>query len=226
MTPRISEAAIRRLPGYYRHLKELERSGVESVSSAELGERLKQNPSQIRQDINSVGGIGRQGYGYPVSALRARIGEILGVDQPHRAIILGAGSIGTAVARYKGFADCGFLMQALFDVAEEKIGSVVEGLPVLPLDALAGWLAENPVEIAVIAVPAQEAAGLLEPLARCGVRAVWNFAPIDLQLYTDTMAVVNVHLCDSLQVLSYKLKLLGETSGAGEEADASALAGG
>ena len=94
----VSEAVIRRLPGYYRHLRELEAEGVTQISSKDLGERMRQTPSQIRQDINCFGGFGRQGYGYSVSELKQEIGHVLGLDREHTMIIVGAGSIGSAVA--------------------------------------------------------------------------------------------------------------------------------
>ena len=94
MAGHVSDAVIRRLPGYYRHLRELESAGVEQISSQELGERMHLTPSQIRQDINCFGGFGRQGYGYKVSDLKMHIGEILGLDREHTEIIVGAGNIG------------------------------------------------------------------------------------------------------------------------------------
>ena len=201
----VSEAVIRRLPGYYRHLRELEAAGVVQISSKELGERMHQTPSQIRQDFNCFGGFGRQGYGYKVSELKAHIGEILGLDQPHRMIIIGAGSIGSAVARYPSFAREGFRILALFDVDPAKTGTLAEGLPILPMDTLEDYLATHEVDIAVLAVPVEQAQAVLARLERCGVRAVWNFAPLDLQYETRQMIVQNVHLSDSLQVLTYRM---------------------
>ena len=118
MAGRVSDAVIRRLPGFYRHLRELEAAGITSISSQELGERMHLTPSQIRQDINCFGGFGRQGYGYKVTELKGHIGEILGLDQQHRLIILGAGNIGCAVAEYPTFSREGFKTVALFDTQE------------------------------------------------------------------------------------------------------------
>lgn len=204
MAGRVSEAVIRRLPGYYRHLRELEAAGVHQISSQELGARMQQTPSQIRQDINCFGGFGRQGYGYNVSELKERIGEILGLDKKHRMVILGAGSIGSAVARYPSFSREGFETLAMFDVAENKVGTEQDGVLVKHMDELEAFLREHPVEIAVIALPAAAAQRTLDRLDQCGVRAVWNFAPTDLK-HPEHMTVVNVHLSDSLQILSYKM---------------------
>lgn len=204
MAGHVSEAVIRRLPGYYRHLRELEAAGVQQISSQELGKRMQQTPSQIRQDINCFGGFGRQGYGYKVSELKERIGEILGLDRPHRLIILGAGSIGRAVARYPTFFREGFVVTAMFDNDPGKIGGKLGDAPILPIDDLEDYLACEIVDIAVLAVPASAAQEMLNRLDKCGVNAVWNFAPTDLN-HPARMLVVNVHLSDSLQILSYKM---------------------
>ena len=205
----VSDAVIRRLPGYYRHLRELEAAGVTSISSQELGKRMQLTASQIRQDINCFGGFGRQGYGYNVSELKGHIGEILGLDRLHRMIILGAGSIGTAVAHYPTFSREGFKTIAMFDVATDKIGTRMNDIPVLPMEELEKFLSENHVDIAVLALPAAYAQETMNRLYEGGVRAVWNFAPTDLN-HPEDMIAVNVHLSDSLQILSYRIAHRGE----------------
>lgn len=200
----VSDAVIRRLPGYYRHLRELEAAGVTQISSQELGRRMQLTPSQIRQDINCFGGFGRQGYGYHVGELKDHIGEILGLDRQHQLIILGAGSIGTAVAHYPTFSREGFCTAAMFDVAADKIGTRMNDVPVLDMSTLESYLQENQVDIAVLALPAAAAQESIDRLYAGGVRAVWNFAPTDLT-HPNDMIVVNVHLSDSLQILSYRI---------------------
>lgn len=204
MAGRVSDAVIRRLPGYYRHLRELEAAGVMSISSQELGERMNLTPSQIRQDINCFGGFGRQGYGYRVSELKEHIAEILGLDQEHRLIILGAGNIGCAVAQYPTFSREGFKTVALFDTSENKVGRSLGDIPVLHMDTLERFVGENVVDIAVLALPKRNAQEALNRLYQAGVRAIWNFAPTDLD-HPEDMLVVNVHLSDSLQQLSYRI---------------------
>lgn len=200
----VSDAVIRRLPGYYRHLRELEAAGVTQISSQELGRRMQLTPSQIRQDINCFGGFGRQGYGYHVGELKDHIGEILGLNRQHQLIILGAGSIGTAVAHYPTFSREGFCTAAMFDVAADKIGTRMNDVPVLDMATLENYLQENQVDIAVLALPAAAAQESIDRLYAGGVRAVWNFAPTDLT-HPNDMIVVNVHLSDSLQILSYRI---------------------
>ena len=204
MAGHVSEAVIRRLPGYYRHLRELESAGVVQISSQELGERMQLTPSQIRQDINCFGGFGRQGYGYKVSELKGHIGEILGLDHPHRMVIVGAGNIGNAVAQYPTFSREGFRTLAMFDTDPSKINTQLGGIPVYDVSELEAYLKNNEVDIAVLALPACRAQETLDTVIACGVKAVWNFSPVDL-LHGDDVTVVNVHLSDTLQILSYKM---------------------
>lgn len=204
MAGHVSDAVIRRLPGYYRHLRELEAAGVTQISSQELGERMNLTPSQIRQDINCFGGFGRQGYGYRVSELKGHIGEILGLTQEHVCIIVGAGNIGCAVARYPSFSREGFRTIAMFDIDKEKVGSTLDGIPIHHMDELESFMAEEHVDIAVLALPRRAAQETLHRLYAGGVRAIWNFAPTDLN-HPEDMLVVNVHLMDSLQQLFYRM---------------------
>ena len=200
----VSDAVIRRLPGYYRHLRELEAAGVTQISSQELGRRMQLTPSQIRQDINCFGGFGRQGYGYRVSELKGHIGEILGLTQEHVCIIVGAGNIGCAVAQYPTFSREGFKTVALFDTQETKVGRSLGDIPVLHMDTLEEYVQTNVVDIAVLALPKRNAQDALDRLYKSGIRAIWNFAPADLN-HPEDMLVVNVHLSDSLQQLSYRM---------------------
>ena len=201
---RVSDAVVRRLAMYYRHLRELEKAGVVRISSQELGERMNLTASQIRQDINCFGGFGQQGYGYHVSNLKERIGEILGLNHQYHVIIIGAGNIGRAVANYAGFKKEGFNIQAMFDVSPALVGIDVHGTLVQPMDKLDQWLSAHQVDIAVLSVPSAYAQETADALVRGGVRAIWNFAPVDLTL-PDGVAVNNVHLSDSLHILSYRM---------------------
>jgi len=201
----VSEAVIRRLPGYYRHLRELEAEGVRQISSQGLGTRMGLTASQIRQDINCFGGFGRQGYGYSVPELREHIGKILGVDQVHRMLIVGAGNIGRAIARSDSFSDNGFRTVAIFDNDPHKIGLSIGNVTVSDMADLEGYLSQNSVDIAMLAVPAAKAQGVADLLYACGIRAFWNFVPLDLKLPAD-VSVVNVHIEEGLEILSFKMK--------------------
>ena len=201
---RVSDAVVRRLPMYYRHLRDLEKAGVVRISSQELGERMNLTASQIRQDINCFGGFGQQGYGYHVSNLKERIAEILGLRHDYHVIIVGAGNIGRAVANYAGFDREGFHIQAMFDVSPALVGIDVHGVLVQPMEKLEAWLEAHNVDIAVLSVPKAHAQDTADMLVQGGVRAIWNFAPVDLAL-PEGVAVNNVHLSDSLHILSYRM---------------------
>ena len=200
----VSEAVIKRLPAYYRHLKELEQEGVMQISSQGLGERMGFTASQIRQDINCFGGFGRQGYGYHVTELRMHVGHIMGVDRPHKMIIVGSGNIGTAVALADSFPRNGFETVALFDNSKSKIGTRIGELTVQDVAGLKRYLNEHSVDIAVLALPVSCAQEAANQLYEYGVRGFWNFAPVDLKLPRDA-SMVNVHLDEGLQVLSYRI---------------------
>jgi len=200
----VSEAVIKRLPAYYRHLRELEQEGVHQISSQGLGERMGFTASQIRQDINCFGGFGRQGYGYHVAELRMHIGRIMGVDQLHSMIVLGAGNIGSAVALADSFPRNGFVTTAIFDSSSRKIGAEIGTLKVQDIAGLERYLNEHTVDIAVLALPVHCAQEMADRLYGYGVRGFWNFAPLDLKLPQDA-AMVNVHLDEGLQVLSYRM---------------------
>ena len=198
-------AVVRRLPGYYRHLREMEAMGKYRTSSRELSERMKLTASQIRQDLNCFGGFGQQGYGYHVNELKLRIGEILGLTRTYQAIIIGAGNIGRAVANYPSFRREGFEICALFDESPSLIGVDVQGMSVQPVNELEEWIAAHPVDIAILAVPADSSRSMFTRLVHSGVRAVWNFTPVDLDVPAGVV-VQNVHLTDSLYTLTFRLR--------------------
>lgn len=200
----VSDAVIRRLPGYYRYLQELEEAGETQISSQELGKRMGLTASQIRQDINCFGGFGRQGYGYEISKLKGHIGEILGIDKEHKMIVIGAGNIGQAISNYANFTEEGFEIVQIFDRNDQKIGKEINGLTVKKLDDLSEFLDNNKVDIAVLSIPAKDAQSITDILVEKGIKGIWNFAPKDIKVPED-VAAVNVHLSDSLQVLSFKM---------------------
>ena len=201
---RVSGAVIRRLPGYYRYLGKLERAGAQRISSQELGEQMGLTASQIRQDINCFGGCGQQGYGYNVPELRRHIGQILGWNRDYRMVIVGAGNMGQALMSYDGFREMHFDMVAAFDSDPALIGRSVRGLVIRDVQELPQALDAQPVDIGIVAVPEAAAQAVCDQLVAGGVHAIWNFAPIDLSAGPD-VAINNVHLSDSLLVLTYAL---------------------
>ncbi len=205
----ISQAVIRRLPRYYRYLGELLEHGVERISSNDLSRRMKVTASQIRQDINNFGGFGQQGYGYNVKYLYTEIGKILGLEEDHRMIIIGAGNLGQALANYAAFEKRGFLLKGIFDVNPRLQGMTIRGVPVRMMEELGGFVKDNDVEIAALTIPKDKAVEVADLLVANGVRAIWNFAHTDLNLPEDVI-VENVHLSESLMQLSYKISRFNE----------------
>lgn len=200
----ISRAVIKRLPRYYRYLGDLLESGVERISSNELSDRMQVTASQIRQDLNNFGGFGQQGYGYNVKHLHTEIGKILGLDRTYNMIIVGAGNLGQALANYAKFERWGFQVVGIFDVNPMLDGVTVRDIPIRMASELPEFLKENEVHIATLTLPKGHAKEMADILVENGVRAIWNFAHIDLQLPEDVI-VESVHLSDSLMQLSYNM---------------------
>lgn len=200
----ISQAVIGRLPRYFRYLGELRDDGVERISSQELSKIMNVTASQIRQDFNNFGGFGQQGYGYNVEYLYKEIGKILGLNQTHRLVIVGAGHLGQALANYMNFERRGFLIRGLFDVNPELTGMQVRGMEVRPMEELESFILENNIDIGVLTIPKTGAVEVSKRLVKCGIKAIWNFAHVDLEVPAHVQ-VENVHLSDSLMKLSYNI---------------------
>ena len=201
----ISPLVIRRLPKYHRCLKELERSGVERVSSSVLAETLGFTASQVRQDFSCFGGFGQQGYGYNVVSLRQKIAEIIGVDKCRNAVLIGVGNLGHALLHNFDFKKCGFELGAAFDVSKDLIGTSINGIEVLDMKGIEEYNRENPIEVAVLTVPRQFAKETAGRLVELGVRGIWNFTNVDMNFEEKGVKVENVHFADSLKILCYEI---------------------
>ena len=205
MEKEISQAVIRRMQRYYRYLGELLEEGVERISSNDLSRRMRVTASQIRQDLNNFGGFGQQGYGYNVQFLYDEIGKILGLNETHHIIVIGAGNLGQAITNYVKFEKFGFIITALFDVNPKLKGQTVRGIPIYLMDELDQYCKEHPVDIAALTLPKEKADETAQHLVQLGVHAIWNFAHVDLDLSDNQVVVENVHLSDSLMQLSYNI---------------------
>ena len=205
----ISQAVISRLPRYFRYLGELRDEGVERISSQDLSELMKVTASQIRQDFNNFGGFGQQGYGYNVEYLYTEIGKILGLDKKHKFVIIGAGNLGQALGGYINFEKRGFIFSGIFDKNPDLIGKEVRGIKVQSMDNLDDFIKTNDIDIAVLTIPKTSAVEVAERLAKNGIKAIWNFAHVDMHLPKE-IQVENVHLSDSLMKLSYNLNRYNE----------------
>ena len=200
----ISKAVIKRLPRYYRYLGELLEDNVERISSNDLSKKMRVTASQIRQDLKNFGGFGQQGYGYNVKYLYTEIGKILGLDTVHPMIIVGAGNLGQALANYVEFEKRGFKLVGIFDVNPVLEGIAVRGIEIQMISDLPFFLKENNVEIAILTLPKNKAIDMADILIENGIKAIWNFAHVDLDT-PDGVIVENVHLSESLMTLSYNL---------------------
>ncbi len=206
----ISKAVIRRLPRYFRYLRELLAAGILRISSGELAERMHVTASQIRQDLNCFGGFGQQGYGYNVKFLYGEISKILGVDRGFNAIIVGVGNLGRALINTPMFEKRGVTLNGLFDVSEEIVGTEYGKLRVQHIDEVYDFCRNNRVDIAILTLPKTEVYRTAECLAGVGVHGFWNFsnAEVRLEKYPNVI-IENVHLGDSLMALCYSLALTG-----------------
>lgn len=201
----VSEAVIRRLPRYYRYLDDLHSKGVVRISSNSLGGRMGITASQIRQDLSCFGEFGQQGYGYNVKELRAEIGRILGVDNRHSIVVVGVGNLGHALMQNFHFADIGFSLDAAFDVSPTLIGSEINGVKVLSLDALDDYCRQHLPDVAILTVPQAVAQATMDRLVDLGVRGFWNFTNKEVSSEKEDVQVESVHFADSLLTLSYRI---------------------
>lgn len=201
----VSPAVIRRLPRYYRYLRELIRNGQSRISSGELSKMMHVTASQIRQDLNCFGGFGQQGYGYNVNFLFTKISEILGVGEGYRGIIVGAGNLGKALVRNRMFERRGVDIVAMFDIDPNVIGKEYGGTRVYDMAYLKDFCDETYVDIAVLTLPKSVADDAIPILEDAGIRGFWNFTGKELTFSEGTVCE-DVYLGDSLMTLCYELR--------------------
>lgn len=206
---KISVAVIKRLPKYYRYLELIGDKGIIRVSSQELSKITGLTASQIRQDLNHFGAFGQQGYGYNVEELKIELEKIMGVDKPYNVVIIGFGNIGSALLNYSGFKKKGFKVVGIFDNSPEIIGNKANDVVIKDVSELEEVVTREKVDIAILAIPAQE---ITDKLVACGIKGIWNFAPIDLKLPRNVV-LENVHLDGSLLTLTYYMNSLKDYPG-------------
>ena len=204
MPSNIPDIVISRLPVYLRALERLSQEGQEVTSSHELGKHLGISSAQIRKDLSHFGGFGKQGTGYKIAFLKDQLRQVLKVERDWQVALIGAGDLGSAVARYKGFAERGFHIAFVFDSAPDKVGKRVGGFVIRPVADVQRVISENGIKIAMITVPAENAQAVADTLIEAGVRAILNYAPINLNVPED----VHVQYIDPvihLQRMTYYL---------------------
>ena len=209
---KISVAVIKRLPKYYRYLELIGDKGIIRVSSQELSKITGLTASQIRQDLNHFGAFGQQGYGYNVEELKIELEKIMGVDKPYNVVIIGFGNIGSALLNYSGFKKKGFKVVGIFDNSPEIIGNKANDVVIKDVSELEEVVTREKVDIAILAIPAIPAQEITDKLVACGIKGIWNFAPIDLKL-TRNVVLENVHLDGSLLTLTYYMNSLKDYPG-------------
>jgi redox-sensing transcriptional repressor len=189
------------------------REGKLRISSSELAKIMGVTASQIRQDLNCFGGFGQQGYGYNIKFLHEKIAELLGVKEGFRAVIVGAGNLGRALAATRMFGRRGVERLALFDVDENIIGTEIYGIKVYSVKELFDFCKNQSVDIGVLTVPKEAAYEVAQTMVCAGVKGIWNFANMELKLDNRDVIVENIHLGDSLMTLCYEIKSKNEKSG-------------
>ncbi|MCD6249096.1 MAG: redox-sensing transcriptional repressor Rex [candidate division Zixibacteria bacterium] len=204
MEKRISESTIRRLSLYLRALSLLDKKGVKTISSKELASREKLTPAQVRKDLSFFGSFGTRGLGYPVSELRSEIAGILGINRIWKVALFGVGNIGSAMVSYKEFARQGFQIVKLFDNDQRKIGSNHKGIIVSDVSNLEPEIKEAGIEIAIIGVPATVAQYIVDDIVAAGIKAILNFAPINLKVPSDVY-LRNENMSMELEYLSFAM---------------------
>jgi len=201
---KISESTIRRLSLYYRTLSILEKENHETISSKELARREKLTPAQVRKDLSFFGSFGTRGLGYPVSELKTRIARILGIDRQWNVAMIGVGNIGSSLVSYKEFQKQGFIIKVIFDNDQRKIGSNHKGLIVSDIKDMRRLLREHNIEMVILAVPAIVAQYIVDEVVAAGIKAILNFAPINL-VVPDDIFLRNENMAMELEYLSFAM---------------------
>ncbi|MBO5912572.1 MAG: redox-sensing transcriptional repressor Rex [Clostridia bacterium] len=201
----VSSSVIKRLPRYHRFLGDLRSKGLDRISSKELSNLMGLTASQIRQDLNCFGEFGQQGYGYNIELLQKEIGKILGLTHLKKAILIGAGHMGKALAMHFDMTTKGFNLIGIFDKKPSLSGQTVQNLPIHNMDRLDEFCRENKPDMAILCIPRSEAHGVAEVLSGLGIKGIWNFSHYDLSVEFPHICVENVHLSDSLMTLCYNI---------------------
>lgn len=198
----IPGATANRLGLYLRELQHFFRAGTETIKSNALGNRLGLSDSQIRRDLALFGEFGKRGVGYNVAGLVGALRRALGTDGKWNTILIGLGNLGSALVRYRGFEQQGFVLQAIFEENPDKVGNQIGGVSVYSIDELEKRVPMLDIQMAILAVPAEPAPAIAQRLANLGVAGILNFAPVSLPM-NETMCTVDVDLAIELQRLAF-----------------------
>ena len=196
----ISDAVIRRLPRYRRYLKKLKDQGIQRISSKELGNIMDVTASQIRQDLNHLGGFGQQGYGYGVEDLREKLEEIMGLDRKYNVGVVGCGHLGQAIVHYLQNNETCYNIAALCDNRPELAGTELFGIKVQDKNSFRETMKKG-MDLLIITAPAYIADEVSGDIEGTEIKGIWNFGHTEFNI--KGVKVVNVHLSDSLHALCY-----------------------
>lgn len=208
---KVSNAVIRRLPRYYRHVDDLHYNGEVRISSSMLGKSMGLTASQIRQDLCCFGEFGQQGYGYDVVKLRTALAEILGMNNKYKAVIMGAGNLGRALIQNFNFAHNGFELVAAFDIDPSLVNTEMGGIHIYHLDDLEKEIARLKPQVGILTTPRRVVSKIADRMVAAGVPGLWNFTNLELNLAQPEKVIVeNIHFADSLLALSFMLNAHNE----------------
>lgn len=200
----VPRAAAARLSLYLRELRRLQGNGVTGISSRELGAALGVSDAIVRRDLASLGQLGRRGVGYSVLSLMDQIRSLMGIDRPWPVLLVGAGSLGTALLRHRGFSEQGFHVVAAVDIDPERIGKKVGSVEIFDVEQLEPLVQQHRVALAILAVPGDAAGALAQRIADAGIAGILNFSPVTLKV-TGEVSVANVDLAGELQQLAFSV---------------------
>ena len=200
----ISKAVLKRLPGYLSYLRSIPDGSSPYISATSLANALGMGEVQVRKDLAMVSDGGRPKIGYLRESLMEDISQFLGYDNTTGAILVGAGKLGQALLGYSGFSAYGLNILAAFD-AQPMAEKSEEGRPIYPMEKMESFCRTNKVLMGIITVPAEYAQQVCDQMIRCGIKAIWNFAPIHLDVPSNIL-VQNENMATSLAVLSMHLQ--------------------
>jgi redox-sensing transcriptional repressor len=201
---KIPDIIIGRLPVYLRALQRMADNGIKTTSSQELGEHVGISAAQIRKDISQFGEFGKQGTGYSITYLLDKLKEILKVDRKWDVVLVGAGDMGHALARYQGFTNRGFQIVMVFDNNKEKVGQKIDNFTIEDAEKLVERIKSAGIKMAMLTVPAPAAQGVADKLVQAGVKAILNYAPISLNV-PNNVKVQYIDPATHLQRMTYYL---------------------
>ncbi len=201
---RIAESTVRRLSTYLRYLENLDTQGQQTASSDELAHLCGTTPAQVRKDLSFFGSFGKRGLGYPVHEMTAHLREILGLEREWKVVIVGAGKLGAALANYRGFYQRGFRIVGVYDNDPNKVGKPWGEAIVRDMADLTQDIEREDAPIAVLAIPSDDAQGVVDRLVGAGIRAILNFAPAQITV-PPHVSLKSVNMAMELEGLSFAL---------------------